>query len=310
MKLQSRYLPIFLCLFVFSNNNYASSQNLQISFPAGYSYGWIGHSLLPAAANIKKLKWKDQIEAKGLVTLPIGHDLAFSGNGRLCEEPQVLDVLPTNLSCLFLSNLEIDDKIAEHLKRFRQIERLDLSNTEITDASLAAIGSLASLVRLDLSRTMIRGSELSKLTGLKKLTHLRLANNNLRTGSVAAIASLTGLQHLELMRCGLTDDDLNKLKTLTELKGIELTDNKKLSDRSLEALQGMKKLYWLNLEGTSYTASAIASKLGNRALRLTFYKGQFSQADKQLLQSRNKFLVLNEVDRKLRADPTVFAPLH
>ena len=189
-------------------------------------------------------------------------------------------------------------------------ERLDLSNTEITDASLTAIGSLASLVRLDLSRTMIRGSELSKLTGLKKLTHLRLANNNLKPGSVAAIASLTGLQHLELMRCGLTDDDLNKLKTLTELKGIELTDNNKLSDRSLEALQGMKKLYWLNLEGTSYTAPAIASRLGNRALRLTFYKGQFSQADKQLLQSRNKFFVLNEVDRKLKADPTVFAPLH
>lgn len=310
MKALLRFLPISLLLFALMNNGNALSENLQVNFPKGYGYGWIGHSLLPAAANIKKLKWKDQTEAKGLVTLETGVDIAFSGNGRLCEEPQILDILPTNLSSLFLNDLEIDDKIAEHLRRFRQLERLDLSNTEITDASLAAIGSLASLVRLDLSRTMINGNQLSELAGLKKLTHLRLANNNLKPGSAAKIRSLTSLQHLELMRCGLTNDDLIELKTLTAIKGIELTDNNRLSDRSLEALQGMKKLHWLNLEGTSYTAPAIASKLGNRALRLTFYKGQFSEANKKLLASKCPNFVLNEIDRKSKADPTVFAPLH
>lgn len=287
------------------------AKQITLNFPDRYLYGWVGHVDWQTDKLAKKLKWSNQIGAKGKVTISRGSGLIFEGTGSICLHPEVLDMLPADAFVnMVFDNTEFDDSGAVRLSRFKFLERLSLEQTEVTDKIIDVVSGMPRLKLLCISRTSVKGKNLHKLCALKELQFLRLGYNQLEPGAVTGLKDAKRLKRLDLSRCAVKDTDVLALSGLTELLSLELADNKDITDKVLQPIKAMKKLRWLDISGTRITAGSLVKAKLPSLYRINFLQGQYSEDEIKALRRAYPTVQLNIIDLNERADPTIFAPLH
>lgn len=285
-----------------------------LEFPAKGVYGWIGHlnsGDWQALERLKKLKWKDQVPARGKVTIPVGEGLIFSANGYTCDFPEALDKIdPAHIRALVFDDTELDDDGVKHLGRFTNVEWLDLTRTEVTDEAITQAAKMKNLRMLDLSRTMIKGSNLELLVPLKNLRTIKLAGNNIAPGKLKVFAKSPQMVWMDLRRTLITDGDIKALSVLPRVRVLDLDYNRTLTNACVPSLATFKELECISLEDTSITGRGLAKLKGSKVRRISILKGQSSAEDLNFIRRDNPRLFINEVVNQNKADPVIFGPLH
>ena len=187
---------------------------------------------------------------------------------------------------LSIRDTKIDNVNLRYLNDIKGLENLDLSYSGVSDEGIANLAPnpgleglvlsgcrgitsrsipliverFPNLTGLVLNFTSTDGSELAKLQGLKSLSHL----------------SLTGLK--------LKDEDVLPLVSMKSLLSLNVSNNKSLTDRSVDLLKGSRKLLSLNVincPGISETATARFQK-GHPRCRVETEKSDMSLDAKEL----------------------------
>ena len=232
---------------------------------------WMG-SCAMKDEDIKSLK-DDKIEALEL------RGLAMKGTGfkylagKTILRLSIRDTKINNANLRFLNDIKglenldlsysgVSDKGIANLAPNPGLEGLVLSGCRgITSRSIPLIVErFPNLTGLVLNFTSTDGSELAKLQGLKSLSHL----------------SLTGLK--------LKDEDVLPLASMKSLLSLNVSNNKSLTDRSVDLLKGSRKLLSLNVincPGISETATARFQK-GHPRCRVETEKSDMSLDAKEL----------------------------
>lgn len=187
---------------------------------------------------------------------------------------------------LSIRDTKIDNVNLRYLNDIKGLENLDLSYSGVSDEGIANLAPnpgleglvlsgcrgitsrsipliverFPNLTGLVLNFTSTDGSELAKLQGLKSLSHL----------------SLTGLK--------LKDEDVWPLASMKSLLSLNVSNNKSLTDRSVDLLKGSRKLISLNVincPGISEAATARFQK-GHPRCRVETEKSDMSLDAKEL----------------------------
>ena len=232
---------------------------------------WMG-SCAMKDEDIKSLK-DDKIEALEL------RGLAMKGTGfkylagKTILRLSIRDTKINNANLRFLNDIKglenldlsysgVSDEGIANLAPNPGLEGLVLSGCRgITSRSIPLIVErFPNLTGLVLNFTSTDGSELAKLQGLKSLSHL----------------SLTGLK--------LKDEDVLPLVSMKSLLSLNVSNNKSLTDRSVDLLKGSRKLISLNVincPGISEAATARFQK-GHPRCRVETEKSDMSLDAKEL----------------------------
>lgn len=143
---------------------------------------------------------------------------------------------------LIMKYSEIDDKGVAALAKMTQLRKLNLQgNEKLTGECLKTISAnFPALVNLDVGHTGIKGEELVFLTGPR---HLR---------------------DLDVQELKLRDSDIKPLLKLPSLRAIDLTDNRELTEKTLE-LFGQATLktgtrYMINIKRCPAITASVAAE--------------------------------------------------
>lgn len=145
-----------------------------------------------------------------------------------------LAALP-NLRTLSLQGVTIPDYVLEDLRAAMPECRI-FSDSVVESARPISIGGLAfteDVETLDLSARGI--TDITKLSYCLQLRELNLSNNPL--GSLSTLSGLPKLTELNLSNTGLTDDSLDFLQTLRKLTYLDLRGNGALTAEALDVLK-------------------------------------------------------------------------
>jgi Leucine-rich repeat (LRR) protein len=163
----------------------------------------------------------------------------------------------TNLTDLNLYYAElVSDQGIAVVKTLPRLKRLNLRGTKITDSTLQLLNRLPSLESLDIGFAQVTDSGIAQLaiSGLKELS---IGGNKLTDAGLQALRQMPTLTSLDLSgsqrtdsglwSVSLTDSGLEAIATLKDLRHLRLS-GVAVSVRSLEKLQGLRKLERLDLQ--------------------------------------------------------------
>ncbi len=180
------------------------------------------------------------------------------------------------LARLDLSLTRITDHGLQQLKAAGQITDLDLRYAElVTDAGLAAVKEWKHLKRLNVQGTKITDTTLQHLSGVTSLESLDIGYAQITDVGLDLITSLPNLKELTIGGNKLTDNGLQPLRqlpglTYLDLSGAQRTDSGlwsvSLSDAGLDAIDTLKNLRRLRLNGTLIAARGLERLKGLAAL--------------------------------------------
>ncbi len=180
------------------------------------------------------------------------------------------------LARLDLSLTRITDHGLQQLKAAGQITDLDLRYAElVTDAGLAAVKEWKHLKRLNVQGTKISDTTLQHLSGVTSLESLDIGYAQITDVGLDLITSLPNLKELTIAGNKLTDNGLQPLRqlpglTYLDLSGAQRTDSGlwslSLSDAGLDAIDTLKNLRRLRLNGTLIAARGLERLKGLAAL--------------------------------------------
>lgn len=166
----------------------------------------------------------------------------------------------TELQKLSIERCDVTDAAIATLPPLAKLENLDLAgNQHITDAALKLVGNRAGLRSLDLSNTGITVAGIQQIKRLANLESLSLGGLADFNGKLfPQFAGLTKLRKLELAGTPIGDVDVQQLN-LPQIKSFNFSQCK-LTDAGLKRLADvMPKLEWIDLSGTTVTATGIAA---------------------------------------------------
>jgi Leucine-rich repeat (LRR) protein len=177
-----------------------------------------------------------------------------------------LAALP-NLTRLDLSLSRISDHGLQQLKTAPTITDLNLCYAElITDAGLSAIKSWKRLKRLNLRGTKVTDTTLQHLSVINSLESLDVGYAQITDVGLDLISTLPNLQELTIGGNKLTDNGLQPLRQLPGLRYLDLGGSQRtdsglwsvsLSELGLDAIDTLRRLRWLRLNGTLVAARGI-----------------------------------------------------
>jgi hypothetical protein len=177
----------------------------------------------------------------------------------------------SHLSALCVRSSEFNDATLKELSSWRELEELNLDKTSATgeglrhlpepdrlrflwldgrmvsEQGLKEIARFRNLRWLSLSNCQQSAVEVTQL--LKQLPELRLLNlerASINRELMKTIGGLTHLQGLCLDGAAVCDDDVPSLLRLKDLRYLSMVDTD-ASVKSLQALRGLEKLWWLPL---------------------------------------------------------------
>ena len=177
-----------------------------------------------------------------------------------------LAALP-NLTHLDLSLTRISDHGLQQLKAAPAITDLNLCYAElVTDAGLSAIKGWKHLTRLNLRGTKVTDNTLQHLSAVTSLESLDIGSAQITDVGLDLITSLPNLKELTIGGNKLTDNGLQPLRqlpglTYLDLSGSERTDSGlwsvSLSELGLDAIDTLRNMRWLRLNGTLVSARGL-----------------------------------------------------
>jgi internalin A len=172
-----------------------------------------------------------------------------------------------NLARLDLSLTRISDHGLQQLKTAPAITDLNLCYAElITDAGLSTVKSWKHLKRLNVRGTKVTDTTLQHLSAVTSLESLDIGSAQITDVGLDLITSLPNLKELTIGGNKLTDNGLLPLRqlpglTYLDLSGSERTDSGlwsvSLSEPGLDAIDTLRNMRWLRLNGTLVSARGL-----------------------------------------------------
>jgi len=177
-----------------------------------------------------------------------------------------LAALP-NLTRLDLSLTRISDHGLQQLKAAPEITDLNLCYAElITDAGLSTVKGWKHLTRLNVRGTKVTDTTLQHLSAVTKLESLDIGFAQITDVGLDLITSLPNLRELTIGGNKLTDNGLQPLRQLPGLTYLDLTGSQRtdsglwsvsLSEPGLDAIDTLRNMRWLRLNGTLISARGL-----------------------------------------------------
>jgi Leucine-rich repeat (LRR) protein len=128
------------------------------------------------------------------------------------------------------------------VRGWHHLKRLNLRGTKITDMTLQHLSGMSTLESLDIGFVQVTDVGLDQLTSLPNLTELMLGGNKLSDVGLQSLRQLTGLTYLDLGGAQRTDSGLWSVS---------------ITDSGMEAIDSLRKLHHLRLNGTSVTGRSL-----------------------------------------------------
>ena len=239
----------------------------------GGGLGWIAH--------------RARVQRRAVVVITaaggtVGYDWAITG-GYLAGGTRLprLKWLVDTLGVDYLGNVtrvyfhapnlkELDDEVLEEVGRLASLEDLQIGAWQVTatDAGLAHLGGLSRLKSLGLFLNDKRRVDLSFLDGLTRLERLQLVLFPMTDTDLAHVSDLTRLNVLSIIsvysdnrsNSSITDAGLAALEPLRGLERLQL-DGTRVTTAGLNHLRSMTRLESLSLYGSDVTSLAPLSHL-------------------------------------------------
>lgn len=227
------------------------------------------------------------LPARGRVMVDIYSSTKLCVARAAIDRPELLDQLPItgidNIELRFASmNASEDgllDRALTHLARLKSLKGLYISRSDAGDSGLSALGGLTELRILEGGFCSIHGEFLKNWNALKKLRNLRLSGNELHEASLANLKQLTGLRQLSLARCRLSAEGLRQVAACTQIYELDISQNPRIGDSELTLIAPLKKLLFLDLEGTNVTAAGIRKLQGLGLMELVLPRENYSPSE-------------------------------
>lgn len=158
--------------------------------------------------------------------------------GRVIVPPDVAVGISTRLELGTMAAL------AQDLRSFGAVQRLDLSYAELDDGQLERLAELPGLLNLDLARTATGERALFSLAAHPQLLSL----------------NLWGCEHV-------TDAGLTGLEALQQLEWLELGHCSRVSGQAAASIRNLSRLTYLGLSATRFGDTGLRQLTGLRLLR-------------------------------------------
>ena len=226
---------------------------------------WFSAGLLAAADPADWIR-----EAGGRVTLDSAGRISsvdLRASWVSDSDMAALAALP-NLVRLDLSLTRISDHGLQQLKAAPAIADLNLCYAElITDAGLSTVKGWKHLTRLNVRGTKVTDATLQHLAAVSSLESLDIGSAQITDVGLDLIASLLNLKELTIGGNKLTDNGLQPLRQLPGLTYLDLSGSQRtdsglwsvsLSEPGLDAIDTLKRMRWLRLNGTLVAARGLA----------------------------------------------------
>jgi uncharacterized protein YjbI with pentapeptide repeats len=136
----------------------------------------------------------------------------------------------------------ITDAGLSAVKGWKHLKRVNLRGTKVTDATLQHLAVVNSLESLDIGYAQITDVGLDLITPLPNLKELTIGGNKLTDNGIQPLRQLPGLTYLDLSGAQRTDSGLWSVS---------------LSEPGLDAIDTLKNLRWLRLNGTLVAARGL-----------------------------------------------------
>jgi hypothetical protein len=136
----------------------------------------------------------------------------------------------------------ITDAGLSAVKGWKHLRRLNLRGAKVTDATLQHLAAVSSLESLDIGYAQVTDVGLDLITSLPNLKELTIGGNKLTDNGLQPLRQLPALTYLDLSGSQRTDSGLWSVS---------------LSEPGLDAIDTLKNLRWLRLNGTLVAARGL-----------------------------------------------------
>jgi hypothetical protein len=281
-----------------------------LTFPTKESFGDLIIRVPGKDGKLGDVTNSTRIKAQGKVTIPRNCQLVLTLSYFGAEHLEYIDQFDASqIGDINAAKLELTDEQLVHLKKFKNLFRLNLDNTLVTDKSMPIIGSFRQLNELRLSATDITGSGFNLLDGIPLLT-LNLDGMNLKPGNLAKIKSLP--KYAAVINCSrthLTAQDLAFIGKCENLVDLIITGNMQIDDESAKCLANLKRLENINLADTAITDKALPILLKLPSLhKITVRRSTFFKHNGH--PNVPPTLHIIDVSEQINIPIEVFEPLH
>ncbi|MEM7475995.1 MAG: hypothetical protein AAF483_13460 [Planctomycetota bacterium] len=159
---------------------------------------------------------------------------------------------------LWLDDSTIDGEGLFTRTRFPALKQLSAEDSYLKDQAVLDLADLP-LEDLDLSGCALSSKALGRLDQMRSLKKLRLRGIQVDAEACERIGRLPSLLTLELGSSGISDSDLRFIaKSGSELEHLDISYCENVTDASVELLLSIPNLEFLNVQGTSITATGAA----------------------------------------------------
>lgn len=299
-----------LTLVIIQSTAAANAGQREISFPQAVPVGILvtpkaGFSLLdPKFESIPLGK------AQGKVRVPADKDIVLVADYHIVEDPNLLkQVSDGAVVGIHISDVEAVDATMEQLSHFKSLRRLAIRQVEVSDAGMKYLKPLINLEVLIVVRSLVKGTAVFDLP-LKKLLLLDLSYQDLDHRGLANITRFMSLTELKLSNTLINDDDLKAIGKLSKLKRLDLADNKHVTDRGMEYIEGLKQLKYLDIRRTSVTIQGLRRLKELHLSRIVLPEPAYTQSQLREIGSFLKGCKLTWKPAGKKDDMELFAPLH
>ncbi len=149
----------------------------------------IGDDGLKVIARLPQLKtlvaYRIKIGDEGLASLDASPRLSFlrlDFSGVTSNGLMQLQNLPKQLSGLFVSHTDVDDRAMPALSNYQNLSQLSISGTKVTDAGIWALSRHSHINSLDVAETSITDTSVAAITQMKRLTFLDIRGTGISDG--------------------------------------------------------------------------------------------------------------------------------
>lgn len=281
-----------------------------LTFPNEASFGDLTIRVPSKDGKLGDVTKSTRIKAQGKITIPKNCQLVLTLSYFGAEHLEYIDQFDAaQMGDISAAKLELTDEQMVHLKKFKNLFRLNLDSTLVTDKSMPIIGTFRKLNELRLSTTDITGSGFDLLDGMPLLT-LNLDGMNLKPGNLAKIKSLPKYAAaINCSRTHLTAADLAFIGKCENLVSLVINGNTQLDDETAKCLAKLKKLDNINLADTAMTEKSlpILLKLPNLH-RITVRRSTYFKHNSHPILPPTVHII--DISQQNKLPLEVFEPLH
>jgi serine/threonine protein kinase len=238
------------------------------------------------AGDPSKMEYELQytVDAKGAVTLNRAGPLIFTTH----LEDILFRFRPDEIQQLGLVGHGIHDQTIAALAYFNGLQALNLDNCEsLTADCLSSIAKLRNLVylRMNLEFVDMNMARLGQMVANSRISSFAGQFLDKSDSFCHEITSAKNIVSLKFFKCDITDHGVSEISKLPNLQNLELTDDKWITNDSMEKLSTIRSLKALLVSKTKVNADSLPIfKKFHSGCRLAIDTSAWSTVDQELFK--------------------------